>query len=164
MNWIDILIIGVIVLSSLISLIRGFVTEALSLLIWFGAFFIATQYYEKLAAYFTYIEDPLFSNGTAILAIFVSTLIVGSIINYFSALLVTKTGLSGTDRLLGIVFGALRGALIVSAVLFFLDAFTDSSKNEAWTGSLLIPEFTLIIAPFFDHIQSTSSFLHENIE
>ncbi len=159
MNPLDIVILSVIGLSALISLVRGFAKEALSLVIWFGAFFIASQYYAKLAAYFTNIEDDMFRNGAAIAALFVATLVVGAVVNYVIAQLVQKTGLSGTDRVLGIVFGGLRGVLIVSAALFFMDAFTSFPDSEWWRNSQLVPEFSRIIAPFFEHLQATSSFL-----
>lgn len=159
MNWLDFVILGVIGLSALISLVRGFAKEAMSLLIWFGAFFIASQYYAKLAVYFSNIEDDMFRNGAAIAALFVSTLIVGALINYVLGQLVQKTGLSGTDRVLGIVFGALRGVLIVSAVLFFVDTFTTLNNSEWWESSELVPHFKLVIEPFFEHIEATSSFL-----
>ncbi|NOH81939.1 bacteriocin production protein [Vibrio sp. RE86] len=159
MNPLDIVILGVIGLSALISLVRGFAKEALSLVIWFGAFFIASQYYAKLAVYFTNIEDDMFRNGAAIAALFIATLVVGAIVNYVIAQLVQKTGLSGTDRVLGVVFGGLRGVLIVSAALFFMDAFTSFPDSEWWKGSQLVPEFSRVIAPFFEHLQATSSFL-----
>ncbi|HGF7518147.1 TPA: CvpA family protein, partial [Vibrio cholerae] len=66
MNWLDIVILSVIGLSALISLVRGFAKEALSLVIWFGAFYIASEYYAKLAVYFTNIKDDMFRNGAAI--------------------------------------------------------------------------------------------------
>ncbi|EJB8543633.1 CvpA family protein [Vibrio parahaemolyticus] len=163
MNWIDFIILGVIGFSALISLVRGFAKEALSLVIWFGAFFISSNYYAKLAVYFTNIKDDMFRNGAAIAALFVATLIVGAVVNYVIGQLVQKTGLSGTDRILGIVFGGLRGVLIVSAVLFFMDAFTAFPSSDWWKESQLIPEFSRIIAPFFEHLQATSSFLSGTI-
>ncbi len=80
MNWLDIVILSVIGLSALISLVRGFAKEALSLVIWFGAFFIASQYYSRLAVYFTKIQDEMFRDGAAIAALFVATLIVGALV------------------------------------------------------------------------------------
>ena len=58
-----------------------------------------------------------------------------------------------------VCFGALRGVLIVAAILFFLDSFTGVSKSEDWSKSQLIPQFSFIIRWFFDYLQSSSSFL-----
>ncbi|WP_299788398.1 CvpA family protein [uncultured Shewanella sp.] len=159
MVWIDYAIIAVIGVSTLISLLRGFAKEAMSLVVWFAAFFVASQFYKDLAVYLTQMQDEMLRNGVAIMILFVATLILGALVNYLIGQLVDKTGLSGTDRVLGLCFGALRGALIVSALLFFMDAFTGAPNTDWWQSSQLVPEFGVVIQWFFDYIENTSSFV-----
>ncbi|WP_076408853.1 CvpA family protein [Shewanella sp. UCD-KL12] len=159
MVWIDYAIIAVIGVSTLISLLRGFAKEAMSLVVWFAAFFVASQFYQDLAVYLTQMQDEMLRNGVAVAILFIATLIVGALINYLIGQLVEKTGLSGTDRVLGLCFGALRGALIVSALLFFMDAFTGAPNTDWWQDSQLVPEFGVVIQWFFDYIENTSSFV-----
>ena len=59
MNWIDFAILGIILLSTLVSLIRGFVKEAISLSVWIAAFFIAKHFYPYLAVYLTNFQDEI---------------------------------------------------------------------------------------------------------
>lgn len=101
MNWIDYCILGIIALSTLISLVRGFVKEAISLAVWFAAFFIASHFYADLAAHLTNFSDPMIRSAVAIAILFVVTLILGGLLNYVVGQMVQYTGLSGTDRALG---------------------------------------------------------------
>jgi len=159
MIWIDYAILSVIGISTLISLVRGFVKEAVSLVVWFSAFFIASTFYVNLAGLLTNISEELLRNAAAIAILFVSTLILGALVNYVIGQLVSKTGLSGTDRVLGLAFGALRGALVVSAMLFFMDAFSTAATTDWWQASRLIPEFTVVVEWFFEYLKQSSSFL-----
>ena len=160
---IDYIIIGIIAFSIIVSLLRGFVREVLSLASWVVAFIVASQFYPSLAAYLTQIDSLYIRNGTAIGILFVLTLIVGAIVNFVIAQLVDKTGLTGTDRVLGAAFGLLRGVLIVAAVLFFLDTFTNFEQTEWWKESKLIPHFGFIIEWFFQQLQQSSSFLNSSL-
>lgn len=159
MNWVDFTIIGVIIFSALISIIRGFVREALSLISWVLAFFIASRFYVYITEYLTYFDSELIRTSVAIAILFIATLLVCAVISYIIGELVQKTGLSGTDRVLGICFGVLRGILVVAAILFFVDTFTPLSQSKYWEESQLIPHFHFIIRWFFEFIQQSSSFL-----
>ena len=117
---IDYIIIGIIAFSILVSLLRGFVREVLSLGSWVVAFIVASQFYPYLATYLTQIESMYVRNGTAIAILFVLTLIVGAIVNYVISQLVDKTGLSGTDRVLGAAFGFSARCIDCGCVVIFL--------------------------------------------
>ena len=159
MNWVDFAIIGIIGFSALVSIVRGFVKEALSLISWALAFIIASQFYEYITEYLTYFHSDQIRNAAAICILFIATLLVCSIVTYIISDLVHKTGLSGTDRVLGICFGILRGILVVAAILFFIDTFTPLSQKTDWNESILIPHFSYIIRWFFHYLQNSSSFL-----
>lgn len=160
MIWFDYVLLGIIGLSTLVSLVRGFIKEAVSLAVWLGALFLSSQYFNYLTPYLTGIADPLVKNGAAIAILFVATLIAGALVNYLLSQLVQVTGLSGTDRALGAVFGALRGVLICATLIFVLDTFTPASSAVWWQQSQLLPEFGFIIDWFFKYMQDSSSLIN----
>ncbi|HDR1569466.1 TPA: CvpA family protein, partial [Pasteurella multocida] len=156
-------IIAIIAFSIIISLLRGFIREVMSVASWVVAFFVANHFYPYLANYLTQIESLYLRNGTAIAILFVATLIVGGIVNHILGELVDKTGLTGTDRVLGACFGLIRGVLIVAALLFFMDTFTNFSQTVWWKESKLIPHFGFIVEWFFQQLQATSSFINSTL-
>ncbi len=139
MVWIDYAIIGIIIISAFISLFRGFVKEALSLAVWIVAIWIALTFSSHLSSLMAdMISIPSVRITTAFSILFVSVIILGSIINYFVSKLVTKSGLTGTDRMLGIVFGIARGGVIV-VILVLLAGLTAVPRDNWWKQSLLLP-------------------------
>jgi len=141
MIWVDYVIIGVIALSAIISLVRGFVREALSLVTWVAAFLIAWLFFRELAVQLRpWIGVDSLRLGAAFLILLVASLILGGLIGYLGGKLVDKTGLSGTDRVIGVVFGAARGAVLV-AVMVLLAGLTPLPNDPWWQQSLLIPHF-----------------------
>ena len=141
MSWVDLIIIGVIAISALISLVRGFVKESISLASWVLAGFIALRYFTPLAELLEpYIESPTIRTGSSFAILFVCSLIIGAIINFMASQLVTKTGLSGTDKSLGVVFGAARGFLIV-IILVLLAGLTPMPSEPWWKESAMIEYF-----------------------
>jgi membrane protein required for colicin V production len=144
MSWVDLIIIAIIVISALISLVRGFVKESISLASWIIAGFVALRYFTALADVLEpYIESPTIRNGTGFAILFVCSLIVGAIINFMVSQLVSKTGLSGTDKSLGVVFGAARGVMIVILGVMIL-GLTPMPSESWWKDSTMIEYFARI--------------------
>lgn len=142
MNWADWTIIAILVISSLIGLKRGLVKEALSLLCWAAAFIVAMTFHQPLATLLEgSVSTPSLRQIIAFTALFVATLIVGALVNYLIGELVRITGLSGTDRLLGMVFGLARGAIVVMAMLLLLPALVPVKQDVWWQQSVIIPHF-----------------------
>jgi membrane protein required for colicin V production len=139
MNWLDYTLLGVIGISVLIGVIRGFVREVISVVSWVAAFMVAVRYSgtgaEELAPW---IDSPMLRTVIAFAALFIATLLVGALIGYIARGLVGRTGLSGTDRLLGIVFGGVRGSLLVG--LMILAAGLTALPEEAWWQDSVIAD------------------------
>lgn len=139
MIWVDWLIVGIVALSAAISLIRGFVAEAMSIVIWVVALWAAFHFTEPFAVGFLgSIELPSARLAVAAITLIVAILIVGSLLSWVIGRLVRSTGLSGTDRLLGAVFGALRGLLTVIS-LVAVAGWTPVCQDPWWQQSRLIP-------------------------
>lgn len=143
-NWVDALILGILVISSLISLSRGFIKEALSLVTWIVAGVVAWMFGGSLAHHFEpYLDTPSVRVIAACAILFIVTLLVGALVNFLLAQLVRATGLTGTDRLLGMVFGAARGLLLVVIIVGLL-SLAPVQSDSWWQQSTLIPHFLLI--------------------
>ena len=139
---VDIAIVVIIAVSGCISLIRGFVKEAMSLVIWLTAFVVAMTFKQLVAEVLVnVISLASMRQLAAWLILFVGTLLIGAMVNFLLGKLVSSTGLSGTDRTLGLVFGVFRGKLIVLALVVLLPEVLPVDQDLWWTSSKLIPVF-----------------------
>ncbi|MGB1558542.1 MAG: CvpA family protein [Oceanococcaceae bacterium] len=139
--WTDIVLASVLLVSALIGLFRGFVKEVFSLASWVLAVWVAIQMGPAVAErWLASIDSPTARMGAAYVGVFLLVLIAGAILAHMLTLLVARTHLQGTDRSLGLVFGLLRGGVIVAA-LVLLAAQTTLPRETWWQESAMIPHF-----------------------
>ncbi len=152
MTVVDVVVIFVIFLSALFSLIRGFVKEAISLATWLIAIWLAATFAPKLAgALPNNIESEAVRQAIGFGVLFVLTLVVGAIVNTLINQVVKKTGLSGADRIFGVAFGVLRGALII-IVFVVIGGMTPLPDTEWWQSSTLLQWFESAALVIQDYI------------
>jgi membrane protein required for colicin V production len=139
LGWVDLVLLGVFLLSVLIGLWRGFVFEIVSLLGWLVAFVIANSAGPYLADLIpsNIAEAPVRLWGAYIL-VFVLVLVTCTLLARMLRALIAATPLSFVDRLLGGVFGVARGMLILVVVgtLVMLSPYANSTTWKTSHGAL----------------------------
>ena len=164
MNWVDLAVIAVIVVSGLLAFLRGFVREALGIAAWAGALFAAWSLFPQTQPKFRHwIGNPELADPAAFLSVFVVVLVALSVIAGLLGGLVRNSAISGVDRTLGTVFGLLRGAVVVVAVYVGLgmvvtpdrwpDALTQARTvpyayaGAVWLDGLLPQDYRPVVRP-----------------
>jgi len=138
MNWLDLAMLGLVLLSVVIGLVRGFVQEALSLATWVLAIWLGLSFAADLAALLPAgIENARLRLIIGFAALFIVTLLAGAVLNTLAGHLVKYTGIGGTDRLLGVLFGAVRGVLVLAA-LAMLAELTALPQASWWREAALL--------------------------
>ncbi len=141
MIWVDYILLVIIAVSALLSLWRGFMKEALSLVSWIAALWIGMLFFYDLARVMRdWIETPTIRNVVAFGLLFIATLLVGGLVNFLAGQLISRTGLTSTDRILGVIFGVARGVVVV-AVLVMLAGLTTVPEDPWWQESMLLEYF-----------------------
>ncbi len=135
---VDLVLLALVLLSVLVGFWRGFIKEVFALAVWAFALVVAFQFSGVLAEWLVgHIEMPSARTGLAFTTIFVLVLIVGGLLTWLIGKLVKHTGLSGTDRLFGGVFGAVRG-LVLLLGLMIAAGFTPIPADPWWQSSRVI--------------------------
>ncbi len=144
LNGIDIIILGIVLVSAGISLMRGFFKEAISLVTWVAAFWVAVHFSADQARFLeSLIETPSLRAAASFGILFLITLILGALINKAMQEVIEFTGFGGMDSLLGMIFGVARGLLIIS-MLVMLAGMTPLTSDPWWRESALLEHFQLM--------------------
>lgn len=156
MNWLDVIIIFVIFVSTSLSFFRGLLKEALSLSSWFLAIFLASLFHPSLA----YLLKGVISSSAvraplAFAILFFLTFLLCHFLSVILRGLIAQAGLTHVDRGLGSIFGFLRGALLIilTVGLFrWFDIFVDETW---WKNSALVP--------YAEHLQDWADAITQSI-
>lgn len=144
LNVFDWIILAIIIASSIYGLMRGFARELLALGAWFAGYFVARMFGYQLSGIMeSWIDNDLLRVSVAHVILFVATLVIAGLVIKMVGKLIAMTGLSATDHLFGMVFGIIRGGLIVVIIVSLL-SLTPISGDVWWQGSILIPHFVLV--------------------
>lgn len=163
-NWTDISVVVVIVFSIAIGMWRGFVKEALSLSTWVVAIWLAVMFHENMSYQLSnLIHNEMVRSIAAFGSVFTLVLLVGSLCTYLIAMLVKKSGITGTDRLMGLVFGMTRGVVLVTLVLTVL-SYTGLRNASWWHESVAITKFKPLMAWMNDIIPERLNGMKDSIK
>lgn len=154
MSEVDWVILACIAVSALLSFLRGFLREALSLGTWIAAVLITLMFSSRFATLLPLdaVQSPLAKATISAVVLFIGTLIVGSLISWLLAQLVSRDTRGFTDRIIGLVFGVCRGALLVTLVVLAAQLVPDLKREQWWQRSDLLPRF-----------QHAAAFLHSRL-
>ncbi|WP_230531959.1 CvpA family protein [Microvirga roseola] len=136
----DLVVIGVVLISALLAAVRGFTREVLAIVAWVVAAAAAWYLHEAaLPVAQDYISNNTIALVAAIGTIFVITLIIVSIITVQISDLILDSRIGALDRTLGLVFGAARGFLICVIGWAFLSWLLQGKEPEWATASRTRP-------------------------
>lgn len=131
MTWVDGAFAAVVLISALIALFRGLVREVLSLGAWAGA--AAAGFFSRpyLLPHTTKLIEPqMAADAVGTGAVFLVALVILKLLCNWIADRVQDSALGGIDRVLGLLFGAARGAVVL--VLAYILAGMFAPETQAW--------------------------------
>lgn len=157
MVWIDGVLLAIIGISFVIGVIRGLVSEALSLATWILAFWLSFVFAEPAATFMEpYITPVNLRVFVTFASLFVSLMFIGAIINHLISKFVRAAPFSGTDRALGGVFGIARGAIFGLAITF-ITGLTEIPQSQSWSEAVLVQHFETIAERLRGHLPANLS-------
>ncbi|HIB82846.1 MAG TPA: CvpA family protein [Gammaproteobacteria bacterium] len=146
--WVDAVVLAALVLSLGLGIFRGIVREILSLSSWIISIWLAYVYGDDLAIVVVpWVESERLSGLIGYVVVFVTVLVLLSLVGALLLKLFRIAGLSGTSRLLGGLFGFLRGLVIVTVLLFSAE-WTPATSQAWFRDSQIVPYFDVPLTWF----------------
>ncbi len=143
MNLADWCIVAVVLLSAVVATLKGFFFEVISLAGTVVGYLVASWQYPRTAAWIRpHVNSEWIANVFGFLIIFVAIVALAGLIAKLARWAMNKAGLTWFDRVLGGLFGLLKGSLVVAILLMVMTAFTPTS--EYLSGSRLAPYFLVV--------------------
>ncbi len=135
----DLVVVGVVVLSTLLALSRGAVREILGLLSWIGAIVVAAYAFAPIRPMVTEaIGNELLADAVTVAIVFFVPFLVLKILAGMIGRAVVGSALGPADRLLGLVFGAARGALLVCGAYLVGTAIVADDRHPDWIRNAML--------------------------
>ena len=158
-TYFDYLVIGLIILSGFIAFFRGFIQESLSLLLWIIAFAASMFLDVYFDPYFLdYIQSPEIRRILIIILVFVGIIFLGGFLIKVIRSLVHWSGMSGLDRLLGVLFGLLRGILLIVVIYLVIpNQFKQSSFISKSKSYPYLEKYAPMAEKFFKNMISNKN-------
>jgi membrane protein required for colicin V production len=144
MTWADYVILGIILASALLGLVRGFLREVASLLIWVLGFWVAVRYAAAVGDSFKFVKSPEYRLIVGYALILIAALILSTVVGMLLKQLVESTGAGLGDRSLGTLFGTVRG-VVIATTLILLGSMALMPQPRWWRESKLIPYATPLL-------------------
>ena len=166
LNLADWFILIVLIASGIISFARGFTKEFLSLFLWLAAF-IAAISLEYLATpkINEFIGNEEISKIISYIVVFLIFIFIGGMIIKFISKLIKWSGASGFDRFLGVVFGLMRGSIVLFVIFLLLPSgikTTDLINNSKITP--IIQKYAPEIESYFRELIDNRNVVEEALE
>lgn len=139
----DLIFSGILIISILVGLIRGAIREVLSLIGLAVAIYLAFTFSEMISDRYVsrFFEEPKISYLVSFVLIILAAIFAIALINMFFSQLLRASGLSFVNRFFGLLFGAIRGAVICSVIVLALSFIPSVTGKAWWKASAMVPVF-----------------------
>lgn len=146
MSEVDFALLAIIAISALISFIRGFFREAMSLGTWVAAVVVTLTFTSQFSILLPMdsVESLQARAIISALCLFVGTLLLGNLINWVLVRIIARRAVGTIDRIIGVVFGVFRGAIVVTLLVLLANLVPELKQEGWWQRSALLPGFQKI--------------------